>query len=177
MDGYLATVAKREVRDYAKRAVPDDLLTRILEAGRATGSSRNRQPWRFVLVTERRRLDDLAHVVARPSNLRGCAAAIVVAIVDRGATFDAGRVAQNMMVAAWSLGLGSCPNSVFPDQQGAARDMLALPEELHVATILSLGYAARGAPRPRAKAAPRKVLARIARLPLDELVHRETYRG
>ena len=50
MDAYLAAVAKREVREYTDRPVPEDVLTKILEAGRATGSAKNTQPWRFVVL-------------------------------------------------------------------------------------------------------------------------------
>jgi len=91
--------------------------------------------------------------------------------------FDAGRVAQNMMVAAWALGVGSCPNSVHPDHVDDARTLLAVPAEAAVASVLTLGYPAPGQPRPRPKADPARVLARIKRLPLEEIVFEERYSG
>ncbi len=175
MDAYLAVVGKREVRHYQARPIPEDDLTKILEAGRASGSSRNRQPWRFVAVTDPTRLRALSAAVSRPSNVLECSAAVVVALNSGRAAFDAGRAAQNMMVAAWTLGIGSCPNT--PMDEAALKKTLGMPEGLSVPTVLSFGYPAAGEPRPRATADPTRVLARINRLPFADLVHRETYRG
>lgn len=173
MDAYLAVVSKREVRNYEPRAIPEQLLIRVLEAGRASGSSRNRQPWRFVLVTDQGRLRELSKSVAQPANVARCPAGIVIALTNPKATFDAGRVAQNMMLAAWSDGIGSCPNT--PTDERAVKQLLGVPDEIAVATIISLGYPAPGEPRPRPGEDPARVLSRIKRLPLAELAHRETY--
>jgi nitroreductase len=78
-----------------------------------------------------------------------------------------------MMLAAWSLGIGSCPNT--PVNESAVKALIGLSEEMSVPTILSLGYPARGEPRPRADANSEGLLARINRLPLDEVMRRETY--
>ncbi|TMF24619.1 MAG: hypothetical protein E6I28_10740, partial [Chloroflexi bacterium] len=124
MDTYLAVVAKREVREYTDRPVPDGVLTKILEAGRATGSAKNSQPWRFVVLKEREHRHDLANAMMAPRNLDRCNVAIAVVLLNERLRFDAGRVAQNMMVAAWALGVGSCPNSVRPDEQDRIRQDL-----------------------------------------------------
>ncbi len=175
MDAYLALVGKREVRRYQSRPVPDDVLTKILEAGRATGSSRNRQPWRFIVMTDRARLREAGALVARPSNLVECPVAIAVAMLNPRAAFDAGRAAQNIMVAAWTLGIGTCPNT--PTDERALARLLHLPDDAIIPTVLSLGYPVPGEPRPRPKADPARVLARINRLPLTEVAHRESYRA
>jgi len=91
------------------------------------------------------------------------------------AQFDAGRTAQNMMLAAWSLGIGSCPNT--PSDEAAMRERLEIPAEMSISTVLSLGYPAQGEPRPHADADPAAKLTRINRLPLAELLHRETFRA
>jgi nitroreductase len=173
LDAYLAVVGKREVRRYLDRPIPESVMMQILEAGRATGSSRNGQPWRFVVVTDRDRLRALGTCVSRPTNLTGCAAAIVVVLDNPRSAFDAGRTAQNMMLAAWALGVGSCPNS--PTDETAVKRLLGIPAEMTVPTILSLGYPAPGERRPRPKADPARVLARINRLPIGELVRREQW--
>jgi nitroreductase len=172
VDTYLAIVGKREVRTYLNKPVPDAILTQILEAGRASGSSRNRQPWKFVVITDRSRLAQLSTCVSRPTNLTGCAAAIVVALTNPHSAFDGGRTAQNMMLAAWALGVGTCPNT--PTDEAAVKKLLGLPEGMVIPTILSLGYPAPGERRPRTNADPARVLARINRLPLTDLVVRET---
>ena len=175
MDGYLAVVAKREVRRYLDRPVPDDVLTKILEAGRASGSAKNSQPWRFIVLRDRAHRADLARLIMAPRNLEGCAAAIAIVLTQERLRFDAGRVAQNIMVAAWSLGVGSCVNSVRPDAQDRMREDLGYPAEAAVATIITLGYAAPGEPRPDPKAKPEKVLARVDRRPVEEIVSFERY--
>lgn len=175
MDAYLAIVGKREVRRYLSKAIPQGILTQVIEAGRASGSSKNTQPWRFVLVTDRARLQALAPFVSRPSNVKGSAAAIVVTLLNPRLQFDAGRTAQNMMLAAWVLGVGSCPNT--PMQEAAIKELLGLPAEAAVPTIISLGYPAAGEPRPRRAADPAGVLARINRLPLAELLHHGSFRA
>src|SRR3989304_3478421 len=83
------------------------------------GRWRNRQPWRFIAVTDRTILRDLAAFVFRPANLEGCAAAIAVVLTNPRAQFDAGRSAQNMMLAAWTLGLRSRPHT--PSDEGGAK--------------------------------------------------------
>jgi nitroreductase len=177
VDAYLALVSKREVREYLDRPVPDDIVTKILEAGRATGSSKNTQPWRFVVLKDRQHRHDLASAIMAPRNLDRCAVAIAVVLLNERLRFDAGRVAQNMMVAAWGLGIGSCPNSVRPDEHDRMRKDLGVPADAAIATIVTLGYPAPGQPRPRVKADPEKILARVNRLPLEELVHRERFSG
>jgi nitroreductase len=177
MDAYLAVVAKREVREYADRPVPEDVLTKILEAGRAKGSSKNTQPWRFVVLKERQHRHDLANSMMAPRNLDRCAVAIAVVLLNERLRFDAGRVAQNMMVAAWALGVGSCPNSVRPDDHDRVRQDLGAPAEAAIATIITLGYPAPGQPRPRPKSDPEKIVAKLNRLPLEDLVHRERFTG
>jgi nitroreductase len=177
VDAYLALVSKREVREYLDRPVPDDIVTKILDAGRATGSSKNTQPWRFVVLKDRQHRHDLANAIMAPRNLDRCAVAIAVVLLNERLRFDAGRVAQNMMVAAWGLGVGSCPNSVRPDEHDRMRKDLGAPADAAIATIVTLGYPAPGQPRPRVKADPEKILARVNRLPLEELVHRERFSG
>src|SRR3954470_23144054 len=118
MDAFLAVVSKREVREYDGRALPDDARRRILEAGRLAGSSRNRQQRRFVVLTDHAAV---AETVYNAGNILG--AALVVAIVTSGKgplALDAGRAAQNMMLAAHNDGIGSCPNGLA-DAEAAAR--------------------------------------------------------
>jgi len=108
-------------------------------------------------------------------NLERCAAAIAVILLNDVLRFDAGRVAQNMMVAAWSFGIGSCPNSVHPDRVEQARTLLLVPDDLAIATVITLGYPAPGQPRPNPSAEPDRVLERIDRLPLEQLASDERF--
>jgi len=167
VDGYLAVVSKREIRDYAARPLPEDAVRRILEAGRMAGSSKNRQARRFVVLRSPALVERAAHAVHAPSNLLG--AALVVAVVTRGKgplAFDAGRAAQNMMLAAWNDGIGSCPNGISdPDRM---RDVIGHAAEEHVMMVLSFGYPAR--PRDPERRSADEWIARADRLPLERVV-------
>jgi len=163
MDAYLNIVSKRDVRQYTDESIPDGVLTRILQAGRATGSARNRQLWEMVVVRNNETLARLAETVSAPANIRGCAAAVAVVLKGQSA-WDGGRMAQNLMLAAWSQGVGTCPNT--PVQKDVCKGILGVGDDAEVLTILSLGYPAE--PVPRATDA-NAILARIDRKPLEEL--------
>lgn len=137
VDAFLAIASRRDERRYLSEPLPEATVTRILDAGRLSGSSKNRQPWTFVLPSSRRRVDALADVVWVPENVRS--AGLVVAIVVPGGSgaFDAGRAAQNMLLAAWNDGVASCPNGVR-DAEGA-RAALSLQGEEEVVIVLSFG--------------------------------------
>jgi nitroreductase len=164
VDAYLNIIGKREVRKYTDEPIPDDTLTKILHGGRVTGSARNRQQWELVVVRDRETLARLAEMVAAPDNIRGCVAAVAVVLMGQS-PWDGGRMAQNLMLAAWSQGVGSCPNT--PVQKDDAKAILGVAEDSDILTILSLGYPAE--PVPRASD-PDAILARIDRKPLEELV-------
>jgi nitroreductase len=169
VDAYLAIVSKREIREYDQRPLPDDVIDRILHAGRLSGSSQNSQPWHFVAITSRNLLDQIAETVYTPPTLRGAALAVVIATPGGGRSgFDAGRAVQNMMIAAWNDGVGSCPNGM-PDP--ARTDaLIGLDGEIGARIILSFGYPAR-ARDPESRSAEEWV-ERANRKPLDEIVTR-----
>lgn len=166
MDAYLAIVSIRAVRKYLPTPLPEDVLTRILQAGRATGSSRNEQRWRFYVVRRRELLDQLAETVYESDNLRGAPAALAL-VMTRPRSFDAGRAAQNVMLAAWAEGVGTSPNGLRKADE--AKRLLDLEDDWELATILSLGYPDEPV-RPK-RNDPAGILERINRKPLDELTH------
>ena len=167
MDAYLAIVSKREVRQYADRPVPEEVKRRILEAGRIAGSSQNKQQRRFIVVETPEALDRLAQTVWAPGNLKGAVLVVVIAIEGKGPlAFDAGRAAQNMMIAAWNDGVGSCPNGTS-DPDGA-KEVLGLGADESVGIILSFGYPARAV--DPARRSPEEWIERANRKPFDEVV-------
>jgi nitroreductase len=165
MDAYLAVVSKREVRDYLARPLEPEVEQRILEAGRVTGSAKNRQPWTFLVVRDDKAVEAVAESVFEPLNVRG-AAFLVAIVMHGGAGIDAGRAAQNMMLAAWALGVGSCPNGIA-DPVGMTR-ALRLAEDAKVVTVLSFGYPAK--PVDARSRSPEEWIARARRKPFDEVV-------
>jgi nitroreductase len=158
MDAWLAIASKRDVRAYAETPVPGEVERRILDAGRLSGSARNRQQWEFVVVETKQA--ELAEAVYAPENVRG--AQLVVAIVGAAGGMDVGRCAQNMMLAAWNDGVASCPNGIS-DPAVASRICGG-----EVKAILSFGYPAK--PRDPQSRTPEEWSAKADRKPLDDLV-------
>jgi nitroreductase len=169
MDTFLSVASKREVREYAGRPVPADAEQRILEAGRISGSSRNTQPWRFLVVESPSLRERLAEAVYRPANVRSAALVVVIALHGRGPTgFDAGRAAQNMMLTAWNDHIGSCPNGM-PEPEAVAA-LLDLEDGERPMTVLTFGYPVRTRDPERRTAT--EWLERADRKPFDDVVQR-----
>lgn len=167
MDAYLAVVSKREVRAYASRPVDADARRRIFEAGRVAGSSKNRQARRFVVLREPASRSAAAACVYAPDNVLGAALIVAIVIGRKGPTaFDAGRAAQNMMLAASSEGIGSCPNGIA--DAAALRTVVGHGEDEEVATVLTFGYPV--TPRDPARLSADEWIARADRKPYEEVV-------
>ena len=168
MDAYLAVASKREIRDYADRPLEPDAERRILEAGRVAGSSKNRQARRFVVVRDDDVRAEVAECVYNGDNVRGAALVVAVVVGRKGPTaFDAGRAAQNMMLAASNDGIGSCPNGVADGERlGAA---LGHGEDESVATVLTFGYPAKPRRDPESLSADEWV-QRADRRAFEEIV-------
>jgi nitroreductase len=160
VDVYLAIASKRDQRDYADGPIPEDVVRRILDAGRLSGSSQNSQRWEFVIVESAQ--EQLAETVWAPGNVRG--AKLVVAICGEAQGVDVGRCAQNMMLCAWGEGVTSCPNGIR-DREAAAEICGA-----EVKLVLTFAYPAR--PRDPESRPGDEWSRRINRKPLDELVRR-----
>ena len=168
MDAYLAVVSKREVRSYAEREIEPEVERRILEAGRVTGSSKNRQARRFVVVRDDGVREEVASCVYNGDNVRGAALVVAIVVGRKGPTsFDAGRAAQNMMLAAANDGIGSCPNGIA--EADRLREALEHAEEESVATVLTFGYPATSRRDP-ASLAPEEWVRLADRKPFEEIV-------
>lgn len=167
MDAFLAVVSKREVREYSDRPVPDDVRRRILEAGRIAGSAANRQPWRFLVLDDEGFRERVAETVFEPRNVLRAHFTVAIVVSGKGPlAFDAGRAAQNMMLAAWNEGVGSSPNGM-PDRDATA-ELLGVGEEERPVIILTFGYPARSRD-PEARSVE-EWLGKAKRKPLEELV-------
>ena len=164
VDAYQAIVAKRDQRAFLPQPIPDEPLRRILQAGRMTGSSKNQEPNRFIVVRDRERVAAIAALGAFGAWLADAAVVVVIVQTDEH-EYDAGRCAQNMMVAAWNDGIGSCP-AHLPEPELAK--LLGIPSTIAVNRVIGFGYV-----DPRRAAPPKRVGRR--RLPLTELVHWETW--
>ena len=169
MDAFVAVASRREVRRYADRPIPPEVERRILEAGRMSGSSRNRQPWRFVVLEQRETVERAAEAVWAADNVLGAALVVGLIVTGKGpVSFDGGRAAQNMMLAAWNDGVGSCPNGI--SDAAAMGEALGLRDDDHFAVVLTFGYPAREIDVD--SRTPEEWIARADRRPLEEIVER-----
>ena len=164
MDLYQGTIGKRDRRTFLPETFPDETLRRILQAGRMTPSSKNAEPNRFVVVTQEGRKAEVAALSAMAKWLAD-AAVIVVLVQTQKHEFDAGRCAQNMMLAAYNDGVGSCPAHL---PEVALGKLLGIPPESFINRVIGFGYI-----NPDRAGAPPAVARK--RLPLEELVHRESW--
>jgi len=169
MQTWDAIASRRNVRSFADRPVSAEHLDRILEAGRRAPSSRNTQPWDFILVTDRDQLSELANVWVGAGHVATSAATIALITGDdqqpaKRAQFDLGQATMSMMLAAADLGIGSCHSGV--GDQDMARRVLRLPGDRTCSFLISLGYPA---------GRPLTPIRNPDRRPFDEVVHRGSW--
>jgi nitroreductase len=174
MDIFELIRSLRAVRHFTNQPIPEDVLIRILEAGRWTGSAKNTQPWQFIVVRQRETLEQLAECGSYGSHLKGAALAVVI-VTDSGnfGSFDEGRCAQSMMLAAWGEGVGSCIATLH--KKGCANTLLEIPQQYNVQTAISFGYSQSDPPRTIEGRPREEILASLGRRPLQEILHWEKW--
>ena len=146
------------VRAYQDKSVPPDVVRRIVDAGRLTGSSMNGQPWHFIVVENRDTLRQLGALARTGPYIAQAPLAVVVAIEDtRFAVSDASRAIQSMILTAWSEGVGS--NWVGFQELTEVKSLLGIPDDLDVLAILPFGYPTRSYGRGKKQ---RKPFAQVA---------------
>ena len=158
MDAYQTIRSRLTVRSFKADPVPDRIIGKILRAGRWAPSARNRQPWHLIVVQNPETLKELASATSSGSFIAGAPMAIAVAMDGpRMAQFDAGRLIENMLLVAWSEGVGTC--MVGGWDQDKAKALLGIPESMEFVTAMPYGYPAEAA---AAKKKARKALSEIA---------------
>ena len=143
MEVYEAIHTVLAVREFNRQPVDDNVILRIVESARLTGSSMNQQPWHFVVVQNRETLSEIGKLVSSGSYSAQAAFAVVVA-VNRSSEYgisDASRAIQSMILTAWSEGIGS--NWTGWVGMETVASLLGMPTELDVIAVLPFGYPAR----------------------------------
>jgi nitroreductase len=164
MDTFECIATKLDTREFSSEKVPDEIKTKVLEAARFTGTGLNTQHWRFILVENNENIK----ILARDSTSGGWASGANFAVVvltnpEHGFhLIDAGRVAQDMQLAAWNFGVASGLFTGFRDKE--LRRDFNIPKQLSPTIVVCFGYPAR------------KLVGRKNRKPLETLVHREKFR-
>jgi nitroreductase len=159
MDAYTCIRGKRDTRVYQDKPIPEQSLRRILQAGRMTGSAKNLQPCRFVVLQDTPKKNELATCGQFAQHIPSAPLVLAIVLPQGGREFDAGRCAQNMMLAAWAEGITSCP--VTTHDGDCALRVLGVPQGYRVSIVLAFGYPPPSAPRPKG----------TRRIALEELVH------
>ena len=159
----------RAVRSFRPDPVPQEVVDDLLEVARWSGSASNRQPWELVVIREKETLEALARLEGYASHLAGAPLGILLVMAGERPTqetYDEGRLAERVMLAALAHGVGSSVGWIVGGGREAAREILGVPEGRMVRTAISLGYPDEETGRPRAGR---------ARKPLSEIVHYERY--
>jgi nitroreductase len=171
MDVLEAVRTRRVIRRFADRPLDEAHLDAILDAGRKAGSSKNQQRWAFIVVRDRQRLQELSTLGPYAGHIAGAAAAIALVTPDprpgpNSIMWDLGGAAALMMLAGWSLGIGSCPATVY--EPAKAQAILGYPDGQWCEYILSFGYPA----DPADLDAPPRAGGRRG---LDDVAHEERW--
>lgn len=147
MEAWDAVRARRNVRQYQPQPVSEEDLNRIAEAGWRAPSAKNRQPWDFVIVTDRDQLRELSTVWQGAGHIAAAPAAIAIVVPEPPDqrrlvtdTYDIGQATMAMMIVATDLGIGTGHSSV--GDQAKARAILGVPDDHQVAFLLGVGYPA-----------------------------------
>ncbi len=134
----------RQIRQFRPDPVPPDVLQELLEIARWTGSSRNSQPWHFIVIDDKAILQQISQL--RPPINWVAGAPLALAIVLNGESpiteaFDEGRVTERLLIGAHIFGLGG-GTAWFgnEDQEAAAKEILGIPPERAAHSVVALGY-------------------------------------
>ncbi len=164
MDAFECIATKLDIREFSPQSVSPEIKSRVLEAARLTGTGLNTQHWRFILVENKENIQRLAEDSTSGGWVSGANFAVIVLTNPKHKfhMIDAGRVIQNMQLAAWNYGVAS---GIFTGvKEDKLRNDFAIPKDLNPTVVLGFGY-------PAKKITGKKK----NRLPLNELVYYEKY--
>lgn len=158
MDTFQCIRTRRTTRTFLPKEVPEQTIRHILEAGRLAPSARNLQPWNFVVIQDKGVLQQLGALctTGRFIEQASCAVAVVTDPTNNWHEIDGARAVQSMELAGWNEGVGTCwIGSLNRDR---IKELLGIPQPLHLLTILPFGYPVQAdAPRRRTKKHPEEV--------------------
>jgi len=169
LEVYDAVKARRSIRKYKTSAIEEDKLMRLLNAARLSPSAGNRQPWKFIVVTDseiKRRLADvcrwkmwrMSQVEKAPLVIVGCGIpkeSIRVGSLEKGYVVDVTIALQSIVLTATSLGLGTCWIGAFDEKK--VRELLGIPEDIKVVALLTVGYPDE-TPKPKSRKSLDKII-------------------
>lgn len=162
-------MTRTSIRAYTGQAVPEDMIQTILKAGMAAPTAMNRQPWEFIVVTDRAKLDEMADSLKYAKMLRQAPLAIVVGAINHFVTRDGVTVenmfwvddcsaaTENILLAAHALGLGAVWTAAKDEERAAAvKATLGTPDEFAPLCVIPIGFPGED-PAPKDKWKPEKI--------------------
>jgi nitroreductase len=166
-------IRTRQIRDFSDERLDQTALDAIADVARWSGSSQNKQPWRFIVVRDEPVLRQIAEIgLPQTRSLRTAPAAIAIALPDEGSAvsnaYDEGRATERMLVAATMLGLGAGISWILKEVREPIGRLLGLPGGWSIRTIVALGH-------PSTKARAPKSAPGTARRPRAEAVFDERW--
>ena len=171
MNVWDAIQSKRAIREFKDEALQQDEIERILNAGRRSQSSKNSQPWHFIVVQDKERLQKVSKLGDYMGHVAGAALCVVIVVPEENERtiwhfFDAGQSASYMQLAATEIGIGSCLGTIYQVQE--AKDLLEVPDDFQARLVISFGY-------PADESALKRPLKSGGRNAIDDIVHWETW--
>ena len=163
MDVQDAIRTRLTVRQFKSDPVPREIVNELLRAGQWSPSSRNLQPWHFIVIEDRDTLREIGRIATSGSFVADAPVAIAIVMHDADRPeLDAGRAIQQIELLAWDRGLGTCFVGLRVEEQNqAVKELLSIPADMELVTVLPFGY------RPdniRGVTRDRKPLSEIAHL-------------
>jgi len=133
---------KRAVREFSPQPITDEVVLKIVNAGRRAQSAKNRQLWEFIAIRDKKMLSALAECATNAPHLGRATLGIAILTPHPSqrwsVMFDAGQAAAYMQLAAWEIGIGSCMATIYEPEK--AREILGFPHDLHIRAAISFGY-------------------------------------
>lgn len=171
MNVWDAIQSKRAIREFKDEPLAEEHIDRILNAGRRSQSSKNSQPWHFIVVQDKDRLQKVSQLGDFMGHVAGAAMCVVIVVPEENERtlwhfFDAGQSASYMQLAATEIGVGSCLGTVYKPQE--AKDLLGIPADHQTRIVISFGY-------PADKDQLTNPLKSGGRRDFDDVVHFETW--
>jgi nitroreductase len=153
--------SRRSIRRYENKSIPENVLNTILEAGRQAPSAANRQPIHFIVLTDSEIKKELSKglfsrfIKDSPITIVGCAKTNDI-LTGKWSVIDTSIALQNMVVAAWSMGVGSCWIGAFKEDK--VKRLLNIPQGWKVVALVTFGYPAEQ-PKKRKKKSIEKIVS------------------
>ncbi len=139
---------RRSIRNYQTAEIPEDVLEELIDCARLAPTARNTQPWEFIIIKDKDTLDNIGRLASHGPFIKDAAACIIVCSDDYDYFLeDCSAATENILVAAQSLGIGSCwvagHGKKYAEQ---IKEMLNIPKDIHVVSLIPLGYPGNNAP-------------------------------